>query len=375
MPMTTQSIQSDGTAVPGATPRVNRRPAMRAALSEYAVLLAAIAYFLLALPFVPALSSPANLSNLFGNMLPLLVLALGQTIVLITAGIDLSMVAVVGLCSVLGAWVMTDTPHLGLLAGHPAAVAAGMAAMVAAGAAVGLLNGLAVTLLRVPPFIVTLATMMVAGGAAVWGATEVKRAAAARAAEAVAAGGRRTTAISADPSIGNLPEPFAAIGYDTALGLPIALWVAGAVAIAAHVMLARTLPGRRLYAVGLNERAAAVSGVRVRATVAAAYALSGLCAGVAAVLYTARLETGKPDLLGRDALLDVIGAAVIGGTSLFGGKGKVLWTVFGVLLFTLISNSLNLLGLQDDKIMVAKGCVILAAAGLDMLRNRLSAPG
>ena len=115
-----------------------------------------------------------------------------------------------------------------------------------------------------------------------------------------------------------------------------------------------------------------MSGVRVDATVTAAYVISGLCVGVAAVLYTARLETGKPDLLGRDALLDVIGAVVIGGTSLFGGKGQVLWTLFGVLLFTLIANTLNLLGLQDDKIMVAKGCVILAAASLDLLRNHVT---
>ena len=100
--------------------------------------------------------------------------------------------------------------------------------------------------------------------------------------------------------------------------------------------------------------------------------MSGLCAAVASVIYTARLETGSPTLE-RDILLDVIGATVVGGTSLFGGKGKVVWTFFGVLLFSLIANTLNLLGLEYFTIMMVKGAVILVAAGLDLLRTRLLA--
>jgi ribose transport system permease protein len=102
-----------------------------------------------------------------------------------------------------------------------------------------------------------------------------------------------------------------------------------------------------------------------------AYAASGLCASVAAILYTGRLETGSP-VLGQRILLDVIGATVIGGTSLYGGRGKVLWTCFGVLFFVLIDNSLNLLGRSHFEIMMIKGVVILAAASIDSLRNRLA---
>jgi len=342
----------------------------RVLLSQYAVLLASVLLFVVAWPFVPGLASPGNLSNLFSNMLPLLVLAVGQTVVLITAGIDLSMIAVLGACSVLGAWIMTETRHLGLMPEHAAAVPAGIAAMVLAGGLLGLLNGVAVSRLQMPPFIVTLATWMMLGGACVWGVQELKLAAAARAAAEAAASGVRMAPITTDPSIGNLPESFAGIGFKTWLGLPVMFYVAAAVALVIHLLLSRTLLGRRLYGVGQNARASLISGVPVATTVTLAYVISGLCAGIAAVLYTARLETGKPDLLGRDALLDVIGATVIGGASLFGGRGEVLWTVFGVLLFTLIGTTLNLLGLQDDKIMVAKGTVILLAASLDLLRKQ-----
>jgi len=137
----------------------------------------------------------------------------------------------------------------------------------------------------------------------------------------------------------------------------------------AHVLLARTLLGRWLYAVGHNPRASLISGVPVAGVTVGAYVLSGIFAAMAAILLTARLETGSPNH-GKALLLDVIGAAVIGGTSLFGGKGKVVWTVYGVLFLTLISNGLNLLNLSDFLIMIIKGVVILVAALLDVWRTR-----
>jgi ribose/xylose/arabinose/galactoside ABC-type transport system permease subunit len=145
-------------------------------------------------------------------------------------------------------------------------------------------------------------------------------------------------------------------------------------AVAMHLLLSRFLLGRWLYAVGLNARAARVSGVPVRRSTAAAYVLSGLCAAAASILYTGRLETASPTL-GREVLLDVVGAAVIGGTSLFGGKGNVLWVVFGVLLFTLIANSLSVFGLTHFTVMAVKGGVILLAALLDVARTQYLARG
>ena len=316
----------------------------RAVLSEYSVLFLSIVYFLAVWPFVPELGSGENLSNLFSSMLPLLAVAIGQTVVLITGGIDLSATAVIGLASVAGAWVMNGTS--GLLAGSPLAVPAGVGLMLLVGLTVGLLNGLAITAFDMPPFIVTLTMMMLAGGVAVY-STQSR-------------------------NIIDLPDAFVALASGSSFRVPYAVLLVGALAVIAHGMLSRTLVGRWLYAVGMNARASLVSGVPVKRVIVFAYCVSGVCAAVASMLYTARLETGKPTIADR-ILLDVVGAAVIGGTSLFGGKGKVIWTAFGVLLFTLIDNTLNMLSLQHYTITMVKGGVILLAAMVDLVRNRVLA--
>jgi ribose/xylose/arabinose/galactoside ABC-type transport system permease subunit len=316
--------------------------------SEYSVFFLTILYFLALAPFTPGFSSPENAINIFSNLLPLLIVALGQTVVLITGGIDLSVTSTIALSSVLGALVMSgDQGLLGRMPGGSRwATVAGVAAMLLAGAAVGLFNGAAITLLRMPAFIVTLTTMMFTSGLAIW--------------------------LTKSKTIYNLPASFNAIGKGALFVVPYALIVTALVAVALHVTLARTLLGRWLYATGHNARAAEVAGVPVGRTIRLAYVISGLCAAAAAILYTGRMETGSP-VLGQRILLDVIGAAVIGGTSLFGGKGKVVWTVSGVLFITLLDNSLNLLGLSYFFIMMVKGAVILLAALLDAWRNRVLA--
>lgn len=306
--------------------------------SEYLVLALCAAYFAALAPFTPGFASVGNLGYILSAMLPLLVIATGQTLVLITAGIDLSVTSIIALASVLGAMVINaDT---GLLAGSALATPAGVLVMLAVGATIGLLNGAAVTLFRMPPFIVTLTGMMFFSGLAIW--------------------------LAESKSIANLPDSFIALGKH--------VWLAGGiaagVAVAGHLLLTRTVAGRWLYAVGHNPRAALVSGVPVSRTLVLAYVACGLCAGVAAVIITGRLETGSP-VHWRGNLLDIIGATVIGGTSLYGGRGKVLWTVFGVLFLTLLDNSLNLLNLSHFTIMMVKGAVILAAAVLDAVRNRM----
>jgi ribose/xylose/arabinose/galactoside ABC-type transport system permease subunit len=307
--------------------------------SEYWTLLLCAAYFVALAPFTPGFATTGNLANVFSAMLPLLVVATGQTVVLITAGIDLSVTSIIALASVTGALLINGDN--GLLAGRAAAVPAGLVVMPALGAAIGLLNGTVITQLRMPPFIVTLAGMMFFSGFAIW-LTESK-------------------------SIASLPPGFLALGKN--------VWLAGAIATAAaaggHLLLTRTVLGRWIYAVGHNAKVALVSGVPVHRVLVLAYVCSGLCAGVAAVLITGRLESGSP-VHWRSNLLDIIGATVIGGTSLYGGRGKVLWTVFGVLFLTLLDNSLNLLNLSHFTIMMVKGAVILAAAALDAVRNRLS---
>ncbi len=288
-------------------------------------------------PFTPGFATAGNAVNLLVTLLPLFVVALGQTVVLIAGGIDLSVTAVIGLASIAGAMAMNA--QTGWLAGSVWAAPVGVVLMLAIGAAVGAGNGLAVTRLRMPAFIVTLAGMMGYGGLAVW--------------------------LTKSKAINELPTAFNALGGRLGFALLIAAAAGGLV----HLILSRSLFGRWLYAVGHNARAAHISGVPVAGVTFSAYVGSGLLAALAAVLLTGQAETGSP-VLGQRILLDVIGATVIGGTSLFGGRGKVLWTLSGVLFLKLVDNSLNLLNLSLFTITMVKGGVILLAAVLDALRTR-----
>jgi len=296
------------------TLRSSGSPALAWFWSEYFVLVLAGVYLLALAPFTPGFTDSSNFLNLLSTLLPLFIVAVGQTVVLITGGIDLSVTSIMALCSISGAAVMNGDN--GWLADHPLAVPAGIGTMLLVGASVGTLNGLAIWLTR-------------------------------------------------SRNIGNLPAAFNQIGGSTWFALPLVTLLA----VAAHGMLSRSLWGRWIYAVGQNPAAARISGVPVSGTAISAYVVSGLLAAVASVLYTGQAESASP-ILAQRLLLDIVGATVIGGTSLFGGKGKILWTLFGVLFLKLIDNSLNLLDLSYFSIMMVKGGVILLAALLDALRNR-----
>ena len=308
--------------------------------SGFLTLVLCAVYALIMAPLAPGFASTQNFSNVLFSMLPLLVVATGQTVVLITAGIDLSVTSIVALASVAGASLITGDG--GLLAGSPVAVPAAVAVMVLIGCGIGLINGGCVAWLKMPPFIVTLTTMMFFSGFAIW-STQSR-------------------------TIYDLPPNFVMLGQNVWIVSGIALILA----VSIQLILSRTLLGTGLRAVGSNPATARVSGVHVSRVILLAYVISGVCAGLASVLITGQLETGSP-VQWQNNLLDVIGATVIGGTSLYGGRGSVMWTVFGVLLLTLIDNSLNLLSLSHFTIMMAKGGVILLAALVDTLRNRRAA--
>jgi ribose/xylose/arabinose/galactoside ABC-type transport system permease subunit len=322
----------------------------RLLLSEYLVLVLTIVYFLAMWTIVPEISSSDTLLDILSAMMPLLVVAIGQTFVLIVAGIDLSAPSIIAMASVVGASVMTG--DAGYASGTGLEIVAGILAFIAVGAVIGTFNGTCTTRFNMPSFIVTLTTMMFFSGAAIW----------------------YTTLHTDASSIGNLPRAFIDIGQGRVAGLPVSLAVVLVVAGVAHFILSRTVYGRWLYAVGLNPKAAAVSGVPVRKVIFWAFVISGICAAISSILYTGRLETGTP-VLGQRILLDVVGAAVIGGVSLFGGKGKILWTVFGVLFLTVIDKSLQLMGLPIASVFAIKGSIILAAAIIDAQRHRLLVRG
>ncbi len=305
----------------------------RAVLSEYTILLFTILLLLTLAPFSSSLLSRATALNILSALLPLFVAAIGLTVVMITGGIDLSIPAVIALTSVIGAKLMTTEHSAG-------AIASGAGLMLLIGAAVGAINGAFVTLLRLPAFIVTLASMLFFNGFAVW--------------------------FTHSKNISDLPGGFLAIGQE----LPVCLTITLLLASLIHFTLRQTLFGRWLYATGQNATAAYISGVPVAAMTFCAYVFSGVCAALASIFLTGRLETGSP-VMGREMLLDVVGATVIGGTSLFGGRGQIHWTLFGVLFLTLLDTALNLMNLSQFAITISKGSVILFAAVLDATRRRL----
>jgi ribose/xylose/arabinose/galactoside ABC-type transport system permease subunit/ABC-type sugar transport system substrate-binding protein len=294
--------------------------------------------------FASALFSTDTLHDVLLAMLPLAILVGGQLLVLLIGQIDLSMTAVMAGGSIVSASLMTR--HAADW-GEPGVTTVGIIGCLAVGAVIGLFNGICTAILRMPSFIVTLAVMMAGGGGAVWYASTV----------------------SDTISIGGLPEAFRYVGYGTVASIPIALLVSVLVLALIHFALSRTVIGRRLYAIGHNAKAAQISGVPVQALTIAAFTASGLCAGLAALIYTSRIETGLPTL-GQNMLLDIVGAAVIGGVSLFGGRGSIWMVLAGVAFLSVLDKSLQLLGLSLFVVLAVKGSAILAAAIMDVLRSR-----
>ncbi len=300
--------------------------------------------FLVALlAFGHAMASTKTVGNVLLATLPLAILVVGQTLVMLVGQIDLSMPAVMALGSVISASVMTrHAAHWG----QAWSTASGVVVCLVVGIAIGLLNGACSALLRIPSFILTLAVMMSGGGAAVWYASSV----------------------SDTVSIGGLPKAFLAIGYGSVLGIPIALILFVGALLTVWYVLSRTLAGRWVYAVGHNIQAARISGVPVQRVILAVFTASGFCAALASIIYTSRIETGLPTL-GQNMLLDIIGAAVIGGVSLFGGRGTVLMALGGVFFLSVLDKALQLLGLSLFLVLAIKGGAILIASIIDVARR------
>lgn len=305
---------------------------MKRGWSHYAIFIAlALECLVLALAS-PAFFSIENVLNVLRQNAFTAIVSAGMTFVILTAGIDLSVGSVVGLSGVLCADVMV----------HGHGVAAGVLAGVAAGVAVGAVNGWIVTRIRIPAFIVTLAMMMVARGAAL----------------------KYTDA----RTISGLPPSFSFFGDNAA-----SVAIIACVFVASWVVLTRTPFGRHVYAIGGNADAAWLSGVRVNRVEFAVYVLCGAAAGIAGVLAASRLHVGYPRA-GEFAELDSIAAVVVGGTSLFGGRGTIWGTLAGVFFIGVLNNGLNLFNVSPYDQMIAKGAVLAVAASIDRLRRTSASP-
>ena len=270
-----------------------------------------------------------NFRNIGVSAAALAAVSFGQTFAILTAGLDLSVGAIVALVSIVGALVMRE---------H--GVVAGLAASLAAGAAVGFVNGLVITRFKVFPFIATLAMMSIVSGL--------------------------TLSLSGGVAVTGVPQAFSNLAYARAFGVPIPVVIAVAVLAVCIVVLRYTKLGRRIYAVGGNEEAARLSGISIGAVKSAAYVLSGLCASVGSLILTARVASGQPSL-GATLPLESVAAVVLGGVSLFGGRGSVVGVAFGVLFISILSNGLNLLNVPSYTQMMVIGGALILAVSLDQI--------
>lgn len=296
-------------------------------VSRYAIYIALAVECLTLAAATDAFFTADNLSNVLRQNAFPAVIAAGMTFVILTGGIDLSVGSIVALAGVLCADAIVNGYGL------PASIGLG----VGVGVLVGLFNGLVVTRVRVPPFVVTLATMLVIRGAA-FKYTDAR-------------------------TISGLPADFAAFSQSWSMAIVLAVVFA-----LSWAMLMRTPFGRHVYATGGNRDAAWLSGVRVDRVLVAAYVLSGLGAGLAGVLVASRLSAGYPRA-GELYELDAIAAVVVGGTSLMGGRGSIWGTLAGAFFIGILNNGLNLYNVSPYDQMMVKGAVFLAAASLDRWRS------
>jgi ribose transport system permease protein len=298
----------------------------------------------------------SNFVNIAWDTAENLLLAIGETFVIITAGIDLSVGTLLMLSGVVASWVIAQAggPPALVAAGHwpnaATAIPLGIAAALAVGVIGGFINGTLVTRLKMPAFIVTLGVFSIANGLG----------------DLVSSGGA-----AGQSAIPPVPDSFAnSLGNGNLFfGLPTLVFIAAIVALVAHVVLTRTIFGRRTFAVGSNLEGSRLAGVPVDSHLVWVYALAGLMSGLAGVLDLARFHS--TDIQGHSLdNLNAIAAVVIGGTSLFGGTGSILGTVIGAFIPTVLRYGFTIQGISSFWQDVVVGAIIIVAVLFDQIRRR-----
>jgi ribose transport system permease protein len=283
--------------------------------------------------------SPANLLNIAQQTSYLALFAMAQTVVILTRGFDLGLGPTVSMVSVGTALAMAGATASGHDTGT--VLLAGLGAGFGLGIACGLFNGIVIALLGVSPFVATLGSYNIAIGVA--------------------------TTLSAGRPVQGVPKLFSQIFYGSIFGVPAAIAITVAIGIVLQLMLTRTVFGRSLYLIGTNPRAAAVAGLPVKRILVATYVLCSGLAALGAIMMTARTGSGEPNL-GGSLSLQAIAGAVVGGTSLAGGRGGVGTAVLGALFVTILSNGMNLTRIDGYVQMVVLGAIVIIGVLLDRLR-------
>ena len=289
----------------------------------------------------PTFLLASNLRNVANQIVVIAIIAVGMTMVIITAGIDLSVGSLIALSAVVAAWIIRE------MGGADASVGvmwlASIVAILMCGL-VGFASGITITHFKVPPFIATLAVMLVASGFAY--------------------------ILSRGESIYEIPDSFVWLGRGADFfSIPNAVLLMVIIYILAHILMTRTTLGRYIYAVGGNPEAARLSGIRVNYVLLFVYTVCGMMAGLGGIVQASQLKSGAPTY-GLLYELYVIAAVVVGGTSLQGGEGRIMGTLVGAFIIAVIQNGMNLTGVESYTQKVVLGFVILLAVLLDMLKKR-----
>ncbi len=307
-----------------------------------------IIIFILLLIVVVSIDTPAfltaeNFRNILLNISILIIVALGQTMVIITRGIDLSVSATIGLVAMMVSFTVVAFPALSPLL----ALLLGMLL----GGILGSFNGAIITMGKVPPIIATLGTLSIYRGMVF-----------------LYSGGTWINSFE-------MPAGYRALAKADPLGIPNIILFAAVIALGVYIFLNYTRPGRDIYAVGSNPEAANVAGIPVQRTIFMVYVISGLLAGLAAVLWASRFESAQTNTaLGFE--LQTVAAAVVGGVNIFGGSGTVIGVILGAFLLGTIENALILVRISPFWQLAAQGLLILAAVIVDSaIRRRLQQLG
>ena len=282
----------------------------------------------------PFFLTTGNLSNILVQASVIALLAGGQTFVILTGGVDLAVGAVTALAGAIAGHLMIKlgvNPYVAIMAA------------LAIGAAVGVFNGYLVAFVGIPSFIVTL------GGLTLW----------------------RGLAYESTGGFDNsgMPDPIPFIGYGTFLGVPMPTIITGIFFVVMAFILSSTKLGRYVYAMGSNEMGARQVGINIRWYKLSVYVISGLCCALSAVVLMARMDTSSGKMA-QMFELDAIAAVILGGTSLFGGRGSIWGSLLGAVLITMIRNGMNLMEISQFKQMMAIGAVVIIAVWIDVLRRQ-----
>lgn len=297
------------------------------------MIFAMVAFVLIAI-WVPNFLTVRNIRNLLIQSTVSCFLAAGITPILILGGIDLSLASTMGLSSILGALYMVNTGN----------VIVGILIMLFTGMLIGLFNGYCISKLGMVPFVVTMSVMIVNTGISTW--------------------------ITRAGSFAGFPTMFLQISKAEFLFIPFPIILVIIFFIGSHLFIKRSYIGRMLYATGVNETAAKICGIKTKRIILISYMVGGIFASLAGVLMSSRMGVAAASLAKESLVMDYISAAVIGGVSIYGGVGSMTGAIIGAIFITVINNSMNLLGVDYQTILITKGLVLILVVAMEKLKKR-----